>query len=101
MPRLVTDTDISIGHRLRKIRQQRGVTAERLAEMLDLSFQQVGKYEQGLNRLTLSRAIAICEALSVPLDMLAYGRGVDDCVSSAPLRRRRVTTTRGAATPAA
>lgn len=91
MPRVITDADVAIGQHLRTIRLRQGVTVERLAEMLGLSFQQVCKYEHGTNRLTLSRAVAICNALGVPLDMLAYGRGVEDCASFAPRRRRHAS----------
>lgn len=74
----ITDADVAIGQRLRKIRLRQGMTVERLAEALGITFQQVCKYEHGTNRLTLSRAIAACETLRVPLDMLACGRGLEE-----------------------
>jgi transcriptional regulator with XRE-family HTH domain len=57
--------DKHIGARIRMRRQQLGVSQEKLAEALAVSFQQVQKYEKGQNRVGGSRMARIAEALQV------------------------------------
>lgn len=72
-----TEQDRAIGSRLRRLRMSKGISQQRMAEMLGLTFQQVQKYEHGRNRMPFSRAISACRALGVPLDTLAYGQGME------------------------
>jgi transcriptional regulator with XRE-family HTH domain len=44
-----------------------GVTQEHLAKAIGVSFQQVQKYERGLNRLSASRLFDVCQALGVSI----------------------------------
>ena len=46
--------DIHVGSRLRKRRRMLGVSQEKLGEALGLTFQQIQKYEKGLNRMGAS-----------------------------------------------
>ena len=73
--REATAVDALIGADIRKLRILRGVTQEKLAESLDITFQQVQKYEQGSNRISMSRYVDICRALDVPYDY--FLRGID------------------------
>jgi transcriptional regulator with XRE-family HTH domain len=57
--------DIHVGKQVRKLRLILGVTQVELAAQLDLSFQQVQKYETGANRLSASRMFEISEILGV------------------------------------
>jgi transcriptional regulator with XRE-family HTH domain len=50
-----TELDRQIGMRLRLLRAARGKTQEWLGEQLGLTFQQVQKYEKGINRISGSR----------------------------------------------
>jgi len=43
------------------------MSQERLAELLGITFQQVQKYEKGINRIAAGRLYAISEALDYPL----------------------------------
>lgn len=55
-------------HAGRKVRQRRlevGMSQERLAELLGVTFQQVQKYERGVNRIAVSRLFDIAQALEV------------------------------------
>jgi DNA-binding XRE family transcriptional regulator len=44
-----------------------GLTQEALGKKLGVSFQQVQKYEKGVNRVSAARLFEICRALKVPL----------------------------------
>ena len=59
--------DIHVGSRVRQRRQLLGLSQEKLAAALGLTFQQVQKYERGTNRISASRLYAISQALDVPL----------------------------------
>ena len=48
-----------IGQRIRMVRQVHGVTQQQLAEVLGISYQQVQKYESGLNRVPVVSLMAI------------------------------------------
>jgi transcriptional regulator with XRE-family HTH domain len=50
-----TPVDAYIGEKIRGLRNQRGISQDRLGELLGVSFQQVQKYETGANRLAGSR----------------------------------------------
>ncbi|MBB3066542.1 helix-turn-helix domain-containing protein [Limibacillus halophilus] len=60
--------DRHVGNRLFMRRVERGFSQERLAEILGVSFQQVQKYERGINRISASRLYDICLALNVELN---------------------------------
>ncbi len=56
-----------IGERLRVIRKRRGLTQEQLAVMVDVTFQQIQKYESGFTRLNTDKLQAVAKALDVPV----------------------------------
>ena len=47
--------DSYVGARIRTHRQMLGMSQERLAEQIGVTFQQVQKYERGINRIGASR----------------------------------------------
>lgn len=55
--------DVHVGRRVRQRRKAMGVTQERLADDLGLTFQQVQKYERGANRVSASKLYEIAVAL--------------------------------------
>lgn len=57
--------DISVGNRVRGRRILMGMSQERLAEELGITFQQVQKYEKGTNRVSASRLSDISQILEV------------------------------------
>jgi transcriptional regulator with XRE-family HTH domain len=61
-----TAIDAYVGRRLKQRREELGLSQERLADFLGISFQQVQKYERGFNRVGASRLFQIGEALGVP-----------------------------------
>jgi len=59
--------DVHVGKRLRLRRTLLGMSQERLADLLGLTFQQVQKYERGVNRIGSSRLYALGQILDVPV----------------------------------
>lgn len=66
-PRAATAVDDYIGARMRDRRTKLGLSQSDLAQTLGVSFQQVQKYEKGVNRVSAARLFEICKALKVPL----------------------------------
>ncbi len=59
--------DIHVGSRIRLRRTLMGMSQERLGEALGLTFQQVQKYERGVNRVGASRLYDLSRVLDVPI----------------------------------
>ena len=59
--------DVHVGKRLRLRRTLLGMSQERLGELLGLTFQQVQKYERGVNRIGSSRLFELGQILDVPI----------------------------------
>ena len=59
--------DARVGHRVRLRRMLMGMSQERLGELLGLTFQQVQKYEKGVNRIGAGRLFEIAGILGVPI----------------------------------
>lgn len=59
--------DIYVGSRIRFRRNFLGLSQEKLGEQLGITFQQIQKYEKGMNRVGASRLQAISEILKVPI----------------------------------
>lgn len=59
--------DQHVGARIRARRKQINVSQGDLAGALDLTFQQVQKYERGSNRVSASKLYEIAKALRVPV----------------------------------
>jgi transcriptional regulator with XRE-family HTH domain len=59
--------DIHVGSRLRVRRSLMGITQEKLAKAVGLTFQQVQKYEKGLNRISAGRLFQFSRVLEVPV----------------------------------
>ena len=71
--------DRKVGQRVRTRRLEIGMSQERLAELLGVTFQQVQKYEKGVNRIAVSRLWDISIALELPVGRFFDGlatRGV-------------------------
>jgi transcriptional regulator with XRE-family HTH domain len=60
-------TDTSVGARIRDLRQARGISARALAATLGISPSAVSQIERGVMQPSVSRLIAITDALGVPL----------------------------------
>jgi len=61
----MTERGLQIAHRVREMRNLKGMTQAGLAEALGVTFQQIQKYEAGQNRIAVDRLAEIAEALDV------------------------------------
>jgi transcriptional regulator with XRE-family HTH domain len=59
--------DEHIGRRVRERRLEIGMSQEHLAELLGVTFQQIQKYEKGVNRVAASRLYDMTGALDVDI----------------------------------
>jgi len=59
--------DVHVGKRIRLRRTVLHITQQQMADMLGLTFQQVQKYEKGMNRVGASRLWDISKVLEVPM----------------------------------
>lgn len=67
--------DKHVGSRIRMRRALLGMTQQRLADSLSLTFQQVQKYEKGTNRVSASRLQQIATLLGVEVGFFYEGSG--------------------------
>lgn len=65
--RSATSGDQSVGHKIKLARSLKHVTQSDLATRLGVSFQQIQKYEKGVNRVPAQRLREISKTLGVPL----------------------------------
>lgn len=63
-----TPADIALGQRIRLRRNEQKISQAELGDKLGVSFQQVQKYEKGVNRVGASRLQQIARALSVEVN---------------------------------
>ncbi len=76
--------DAHVGNRMRLRRMLVGLSQEKMGEMLGLTFQQVQKYEKGVNRIGAGRLYQIADILSVPVSYFYEGFvGMDDKATAA------------------
>jgi transcriptional regulator with XRE-family HTH domain len=66
-------TDKHVGARIRMRRLMLGMSQTALAQGLDLTFQQIQKYEKGVNRVGASRVQQIAHILRVPVEFFFEG----------------------------
>jgi transcriptional regulator with XRE-family HTH domain len=66
-------TDVHVGSRVRMRRMMLGVTQEKLGEALSLTFQQIQKYEKGVNRVSASRLQHLAHLLKVSVPFFFEG----------------------------
>ena len=69
-PRSASAVDSYIGARMREQRLAIHMSQAQLGEKLGVSFQQIQKYERGVNRVSAARLYSICKALNVSLSSM-------------------------------
>lgn len=65
--------DVHVGKRIRHRRWMNGTTQQQLAEQVGIKFQQIQKYETGMNRVSASRLWDIARVLNVPVSFFFEG----------------------------
>ncbi len=80
--------DVHVGKRIRHRRWMVGMTQQQLAERVGIKFQQIQKYETGMNRVSASRMWEIATALGVAVSFFFEGlgttRSTDEADTSLP-----------------
>ena len=68
--------DVHVGKRVRVRRTILGMSQETLSDALGITFQQVQKYEKGINRVSASRLYEISQVLGAPISFFydEYGK---------------------------
>jgi transcriptional regulator with XRE-family HTH domain len=78
-PRAAGPIDRKIGARIRARRLEIGMSQEALASKLGITFQQVQKYEKGVNRVAAPTLLDLAEALKVSvIALLPQTRGEEE-----------------------
>lgn len=78
--------DRVVGQRLRWRRRELKLTQEQLGEKLGLTFQQVQKYEKGVNRISAGRLFEVADVLTVPVTY--FFEGIGEMLGQTPLAVR-------------
>jgi transcriptional regulator with XRE-family HTH domain len=71
--RRIGAVDVQVGQRIRTARLTQGVSQQKVAEALGVTFQQVQKYENGMNRVGMGRLHAIANSLGLPMSYFFEG----------------------------
>lgn len=70
--------DVHVGKRIRHRRWMVAMTQQQLGDEIGIKFQQIQKYETGMNRVSASRLWDIAAALSVPVSFFFEGLERDE-----------------------
>jgi transcriptional regulator with XRE-family HTH domain len=61
----IDEIDVYVGHKIRERRNELGLSLACLADTLRITYQQIQKYEMGLNRISAGRLYALAKSLDV------------------------------------
>ncbi|MFQ5900822.1 MAG: helix-turn-helix domain-containing protein [Thermodesulfobacteriota bacterium] len=70
-------TSREIGEKIKGRRRELGISQERLAEIMGVTYQQVQRYENGMNRLNVENIQVIADALAVSVSYFFETTGAD------------------------
>jgi transcriptional regulator with XRE-family HTH domain len=73
--------DVHVGKRIRQRRWMNGTTQQQLAQAVGIKFQQIQKYETGMNRVSASRLWDIANVLGVTVSF--FFEGLEDAMAQA------------------
>jgi transcriptional regulator with XRE-family HTH domain len=73
--RETTEIDRFVGERIRLYRSMIGMSQQKLAENLGVTFQQLQKYERGENRIGAGRLLTVATVLGIPITFLLDEEG--------------------------
>lgn len=59
--------DLAVGKKVEELRLSYGLSRKMLSDRIDVTHQQLQKYEKGTNRISIGRLVVIAKALEVPL----------------------------------
>lgn len=76
--------DVLVGRNIRILRQDRGMSQTELGRQIDVTFQQVQKYENGTNRVGSGRLFKIASVLGVPITAFFEGAAQPTATDAGP-----------------
>ena len=91
----ISPIDVHVGARMRLRRTLLGMTQTSLGDALGLSFQQVQKYEKGMNRMGASRLFELTRVLDVPVEYFFNDMPAGVAASSPAQKRRKAKAPAG------
>ena len=91
---LAATVDAHVGARIRARRVMLGLTQQQLTMMIGITYQQVHKYEHGINRVSAGRLYDIALALNVPIAYFYEGLGWEAPQPATPQQRMLLDTAR-------
>ena len=80
--------DIHVGRKIRERRIMLGLTQQQAAEVIGVTYQQLHKYEKGINRIASGRLHTIAQSMGVTVDQ--FFEGLDSPGSYEPTRNQRM-----------
>jgi len=76
-PKNAKPVDLIVGGNIRSERARLKLSQGALGEKLNITFQQVQKYEKGINRVSASRLVEMCIVFDTPIERLFAGTELD------------------------
>ena len=61
--------DKQVGQRIQMRRKELGIAAQHLAELVDISHQQLSRYERGTNKINVAHLVDIAITLDTPISL--------------------------------
>lgn len=77
--------DVHVGKRVRHRRWMVGMTQQQLGDIVGIKFQQIQKYETGMNRISASRLWDIAQALDVSISFFFEGFESEEVAAEAAM----------------
>ncbi|WP_372057230.1 helix-turn-helix transcriptional regulator [Tistrella mobilis] len=68
--RLVGQADVMLGQKIKRLRRLRGLSQSEVADVLEITFQQVQKYERGVNRIPAAAIPVLARLLNTTANHL-------------------------------
>ena len=88
------DIDRHVGARMRERRTMLGLSSQQVAEVLGITYQQLYKYEKGVNRISAGRLHALARALGVEPGYFYEGLGSGEPARPTAQQRRMIELAR-------
>ena len=73
MTKRIDKTDVFVGKKIKEKRISLKITQEELAKKLDITFQQIQKYENGSNRVSAGRLYKISKIFNISINYFFKG----------------------------
>lgn len=80
--------DAYIGHMIKTYRKAANMTQQQMAFLLDITFQQLQKYEKGTNRISAARLWDVSQALNI--SYLSFFKGLDAFIQAVKEKKQSV-----------